>query len=71
MSKNFRLDEIIGYLIIDGKQVTYLKQGVKRKPKYEYLDDAYESHLNQSVIWIKRWEEYYKKVVGIDDYANN
>ena len=71
MSKNFKPEEIIGYLTIDGKQVTYLKQGVKRNPKYTYLDDAYESHLNQSVIWIKRWEEYYKKVVGIDDFEFN
>ncbi len=68
MSKNFKPEEVIGYLTIDGKQVTYLKMGVKRNPKYESLDYDHTIQLNQALVWIKRWEEYYKKVVGIDDF---
>ena len=72
MSKHFKPEEIIGYLTIDGKKVTYLKQGVKRNPRYQdHLIDDMMDHLNHSLIWIKRWEEYYRKVVGIDDFTNN
>lgn len=69
MSKHFKPEEIIGYLTIDGRKVTYLKQGVKRNPRYQdHLIEDMMDHLNHSIIWIKRWEEYYRKVVGIDDF---
>lgn len=69
VSKNFTPDEIIGYLMIDGRQVTYLKPHVKRLHRYpETLHEDYMDHLNHGLIALQRYTEYLKKVVGLDDY---
>lgn len=68
MSKIFKPEEIIGYVEVDGKKVVYLKQGVKRNPNYYSPQEPEGQHINQSLVWLKRWEQYYKKVVGIDDF---
>ncbi len=69
MSKNFKKEEIIGYMIINGKRVTYLKPGVKRVRRYYgEIDENIMDHLNYNLINIKRWQEYAKKVLGIDDF---
>jgi hypothetical protein len=68
MSK-FKKHEVIGYLIIDGKKVTYLKMGVKRQYRYQdYISYEYIDHINHQLHRIKKYGEYLKKVVGIDDY---
>lgn len=68
MSLNFKPHEIIGYIEIDGKKVTYLKQGVKRNYNYTSPLGPEGQHINPAIVWLKRWELYYKKVVGIDDF---
>jgi hypothetical protein len=71
MSKHFKPEEILGYTEIDGRKVTVLKMGVTRKHFYDWIDPtSLEAHMNQELINIQRWTEYYKKVVGEDDYAN-
>lgn len=68
---NFRKDEIIGYTIIDGRKVTVLKMGVKRRRYMDDIDpDRLESHINQNLIDLEKWEMYYKLVLGEDDFEN-
>lgn len=68
-SKEFKPEEIKGYLQIDGKTVVYLKTGVKRLPKYQdHLEEDYMDHINQNLINLNRYAEYLKKVVGLDDF---
>jgi hypothetical protein len=70
MSK-FKEHEILGYLTIDDRKVTYLKMGVKRQPRYQdHLQYNYANHLNYQLLRIKQFGEYLKKVVGIDDFEN-
>lgn len=72
MSKYFKEHEIIGYLYIDGKRVTYLKTGVKRNPKYnDHLEEDEMNHINQSLIALQRYTEYLRKVVGVDDFTEH
>lgn len=71
MSKNFKEHEVLGYTYIDGKKVTVLKMGVRRKRYHEEVDpDMLESHLNQELIDLQRWENFYKRVLGLDDFEN-
>ncbi len=68
---NFKPHEILGFLEIDGRKVTYLKMGVTRKRYYDHIDPTVlESHLNMELINLDRWTDYYKKVVGVDDFSN-
>ena len=75
ISKNFYDREILGVMEIDGKKVLYLKPGVKRRfyaadmsnPKHYKL----ETHINDELVNFQRWEDYYKKVVGVDDYEQD
>lgn len=68
-SKIFKPHEIRGYIEIDGKMVVYLKTGVKRQWRYnDHLDENYPSQLNKQLIFLQRYAEYLKKVVGMDDF---
>jgi hypothetical protein len=71
-SKHFKTHEIIGYLTIDGKRVTYLKMGVVSKRYYDWVDPTtLEGHLNTELINYQRWEEYYKRIIGTDDFEKD
>lgn len=74
ISKNFKDSEIKGVMYIDGKKVLYLKEGVKRR---RYIEDTIgvdesilESHLNTQLLNYQKWEKFYKRIIGVDDYAN-
>jgi hypothetical protein len=73
-SKNFKDHEIKGVSYDEnGKKVIYLKEGVRRK---KFKDDVWdeeilESHLNQELINYNKWEQFYSKVLGLDDYEND
>jgi hypothetical protein len=69
---NFKPREIIGFTYIDGKRVTVLKMGVKRKRYNDDIDpNVLEPHLNQQLIDLKKWEMYHKIILGEDDFENN
>jgi hypothetical protein len=69
---NFKEKEILGYLIIDGRKVTYLKEGVKRKKFNDNLEpDQLEPHLNQELINYTKAEYFHKVVMGEDDFENS
>lgn len=71
MGSNFKDREILGYTYIDGVKVTVLKMGVKRKHYNDNLEpDELEPHINQQLVDLKKWEKYYKQVVGLDDFEN-
>jgi len=71
-SLNFRKHEIIGYMYIDGKRVTYLKMGVKRKHFNDNIDpDLLEPHLNQILINFEKGEYFHKVIMGEEDFENN
>lgn len=72
MSKIYKESEIRGYLTIDGRKVTYLKDGVKRQFRYinHYSSDNLPQ-LNQELIDYEKWEEFYKLHLGQDDFENN
>lgn len=72
ISKEFKPHEIRGYIELDGKMVVYLKTGVKRQHRYQdHLNEDYPTHLNQQLIYLKRYAEYLKKVVGMDDFSDS
>lgn len=67
---NFREEEIKGYINIDGKKVTVLKMGVKRiRRYYSVIDDTIMDQLNHEILFLERYAEYLKKVVGIEDFS--
>lgn len=70
-SKNFKDTEIIGFLLVNGTWVVYLKEGVRRK-KY-VKDPEFENftQLNQELISYELWQKYYKLVLGVDDFSHN
>ncbi len=72
MSKNFNNNEIIGYLTIDDRKVTYLKMGVHRLNYRDWLhpDDRFR-HLNDELLNIQKWTDFYRKVVGVDDFKDD
>lgn len=68
---NFKESEIIGYLNIGGKRVTYLKMGVRRKHFNDHIDpEVLESHLNQELINYEKGEYFHKVIMGEEDYEN-
>lgn len=67
---NFKEDEIKGFIMIDGKKVTYLKPNVKCINKFDYLDDKIMDHINQDLIRMKKYESFYRKIIGIEDFEN-
>jgi hypothetical protein len=67
---NFKESEIKGFIMIDGKKVTYLKPNVKRLNNYDYLDDRIMDHINQDLIRMKKYENFYRKIIGIEDFEN-
>lgn len=70
-SKHFKPEEILGYVTIDGRKVTYLKMGVVRKKYYDWIDPTtLEGHLNKELLNYQKYEDYYKRVVGVDDFEN-
>lgn len=71
MSKIFKQHEIIGYLMIDGRKVTYLKTGVKRLHKYQdHLMDEHMDHLNHQLIYLQKYGEFLRNVIGMDDFSH-
>ncbi len=68
ISKHFYDNEIKGVLEIDGRKVIYLKDRVTRKHYYDWCNDDFLTQLNQNLIDLKRYEDYYKKIVGVDDF---
>jgi hypothetical protein len=71
MESNFKQSEVIGYTYIDGRRVTVLKPGVKRKRYFDDIDpDRLESHINEIIVNQKKWEMYYKLIIGEDDFEN-
>lgn len=71
MSKNFFDYEIKGVLEIDGRKVIYLKDNVVRKRYFDFSDDQYAEHLNQEVVNAEKLQDFYKKILGVDDFENN
>jgi hypothetical protein len=71
MSKHFRKEEVIGYLDVDGRKVTYLKTGVHRLRFNDYLTDDYMPQLNQELIHLERWTKFYSEVMGEEDFTND
>lgn len=68
---NFKKKEIIGFMYIDGKRVTYLKPGVKRKHFNDDIDpDVLEPHLNQILIDYEKGEYFHKVIMGEEDFEN-
>lgn len=71
-NKPFTKDEIIGYVTIDGRKVTYLKPHVKRLKRYpETMHEDYIEHIDQNLIFLDRFSRYLKEVVGVDDFEDN
>lgn len=71
-SKHFFDHEIKGITYVDGKKVIYLKTGVKRQWRYnDHLIEEHMDHLNKALLMLKGIEDYYKKVVGIDDFEKD
>ena len=72
LSKNFRDDEIIGILDIEGKKVLYLKTGVKRRKFNDDLGDGeHFEQLNQILIANELREKVMKVLYGGDDFDDN
>lgn len=68
---NFKPEEIIGFTEIDGKRVTVLKMGVKRKRFNDDIDpNKLEGHINEVLINMEKWEWYNKVIMGEDDFEN-
>ncbi len=68
----FKPHEVIGYLEIDGRRVTYLKPGVKRLRRYPVTaSDDYARHINQELVYFERWQKFAKSVLGIDNFDIN
>ena len=72
MSKHFKKEEIKGYIMIDGKKVTYLKTGVKC---LKFNDDLgtgeHFEQLNQEIINHERRELALKILFGGDDFEDH
>jgi hypothetical protein len=68
---HFKKSEIVGYTYIDGRKVTVLKMGVKRKHYNDNIDpEVLESHFNQELKNLEKWEWYHKVILGEDDFEN-
>ncbi len=65
-SKNFKDEEILGITIEDGKKVVYLKQGVKRSYKYDYLKEEDISHLNHELLAYQRYLKLLNRIGTIN-----
>jgi len=71
IQSKFKPEEIIGFLEIDGKRVTYLKPHVKRLSRYpETEHEDVMNQLNQPLIGLQKYADYLKKVVGLDDFED-
>lgn len=71
-SKNFKAHEIIGYLTIDGRKVTYLKTGVKRQLKHQdHLNQNAMHLLNHQLVNFEKYKEFLSRVMGLEDFENN
>lgn len=71
MVSKFTEDEIIGFTEIDGRKVTVLKMGVKRKRFNDSIDpNTLEGHINENLIAMQKWEWYNKVIIGEDDFEN-
>jgi hypothetical protein len=68
MSKYFKKEEILGYTYIDGRKVTVLKTGVRRKNYNDHIDDEYLRHINDHLINKERLEKYYIEVLGMKEF---
>lgn len=70
-SKNFKDTEIIGFLLVNGKWVVYLKEGVRRRRYVENPEFENFTQINQELINYELWQEYYKVILGVDDFSHN
>lgn len=72
-SKHFKDHEIKGVTYEDGKKVIHLKDGVRRK---RFKEDMFvteltlSSQLNHELINYEKWENFYKVIMGEEDYEN-
>jgi len=69
-SKHFSESEIKGYMMIDGKKVVYLKEGVIRKKYNDHLKGDEIPHINQELVNFESYDFFYKKIMGVDDFEN-
>jgi hypothetical protein len=69
-SKHFSESEIKGYMMIDGKKVVYLKEGVIRKRYNDHLKGDEIPHINQELVNFESYDFFYKKIMGVDDFEN-
>ena len=69
-SKHFSESEIKGYMMIDGKKVLYLKEGVIRKRYNDHLKGDEIPHINQELVNFESYDFFYKKIMGVDDFEN-
>ena len=67
----FKPEEIIGFLNIEGRRVTYLKPRIKRLHRYPETEIEDEiTQLNQPLIGLQKYAKYLKEVVGLDDFED-
>ena len=72
MSKNFDKDEVLGYTEVDGRKVTVLKPGVVRLRYNTHIpNDNYFEQMDQALIHLERWTDYYKKVMGEEHFEGD
>lgn len=70
-SYHFKDKEIIGFTYIDGKRVTVLKMGVRRRRCYDYsLSDLLMPNINQSLMAVEKWEKFKKEIMGDDEFED-
>lgn len=70
-SKVFKDNEIIGFLIVNGRWTVYLKEGVRYKKYVQNPEFENFTQLNQELINYELWQKYYKVVLGVDDFSHN
>ena len=70
LNKHFSESEIKGYMMIDGKKVLYLKEGVIRKRYNDHLKGDEIPHINQELVNFESYDFFYKKIMGVDDFEN-
>ncbi len=71
MKSRFRDSEIKGFIMIDGRKVTYLKPRVTKKKYYDWPDDEAISHINEEMIRFEKAEWFKKLIMGEDDFTND
>lgn len=69
--ERFKKEDIIGYIMIDGRKVTYLKEGIRTKQLEPIQDpDKLECHINEELVNYERYESFYRDILGLQDWSN-